>query len=143
MLFTFVSDDSDFSFFQRFIYLFESQSYTQREGEGRRERGEGRGRSSIRWFTPQLATKAGAVLMRSQELPPGLPMWVQGPKDLGHLPLLSQAIAKSWIGSGAAETRTGTHMGCWHCGWWLYLLCHSASPDFDFSYKFGTSLNEA
>uniref|UniRef100_A0A5F9C6B1 UDP-glucose:glycoprotein glucosyltransferase 1 n=1 Tax=Oryctolagus cuniculus TaxID=9986 RepID=A0A5F9C6B1_RABIT len=33
-------------------------------------------------------------------------MWVCGPKDLSHL-LLSKAIAESWIGRGAAGTRTG------------------------------------
>uniref|UniRef100_A0A5F9CNS2 Macoilin n=1 Tax=Oryctolagus cuniculus TaxID=9986 RepID=A0A5F9CNS2_RABIT len=37
-------------------------------------------------------------------------MWVQGSKDLGHPLLLSQAIAESWIGSGAAGTRTSTCM---------------------------------
>uniref|UniRef100_A0A5F9CHB8 Uncharacterized protein n=1 Tax=Oryctolagus cuniculus TaxID=9986 RepID=A0A5F9CHB8_RABIT len=37
-------------------------------------------------------------------------MRVQGPRDLGHLPLLSQAIAESWI--LAAATRSGTRAGC-------------------------------
>ncbi|XP_069905547.1 zinc finger protein AEBP2 isoform X2 [Oryctolagus cuniculus] len=31
------------------------------------------------------------------------PTRVQGPRDLGHLPLISQAIAESWIGIGAAK----------------------------------------
>uniref|UniRef100_G1SQE2 Trinucleotide repeat containing adaptor 6C n=1 Tax=Oryctolagus cuniculus TaxID=9986 RepID=G1SQE2_RABIT len=56
------------------------------------------------------------------------PTRVWGPKDLGHLPLLSQNIAESWIGSGEAETRTGAHIGCWRCRWRLYLLSHSTSP---------------
>nr|XP_051698311.1 uncharacterized protein LOC108176054 [Oryctolagus cuniculus] len=36
--------------------------------------------------------------------------FLQGTKDLGHLLLLSQAIAESWIGRGEAGTRTSAHM---------------------------------
>ncbi|XP_062045127.1 cyclin-dependent kinase-like 3 isoform X2 [Lepus europaeus] len=54
---------------------------------------------------------------------------VQGPKDLGHLLLLSQATAESWIGRGAAGTRTGAHMGCQHRRWRINLLCHGAGGE--------------
>lgn len=40
----------------------------------------------------------------------GFPTWVQGPNDLDHLLLISQAI-----GSGTAGDRTTTHMGCTPC----------------------------
>ena len=73
-----------------------------------RERERQRERSSTHWFTPQMASVAGARLIGSQE--PGAssrsPTRVQGPKDLDHLPLLSQAMAESWMGRGAARTRT-------------------------------------
>ena len=82
-----------------FIYL--KVKVTQRE-----ERQRERERSPIRWFTTQLAAVAGAVLIRSQE--PGASSWsptrVQEPKDLGHLLLLSQAIAESSIRSEIAGT---------------------------------------
>ncbi|XP_051682741.1 protein phosphatase PTC7 homolog isoform X1 [Oryctolagus cuniculus] len=77
-----------------------------------------------------MAAKAGARPIPNQE--PGAssrsPTRMQGPKGLGQLPLLSQAIAESWMESGAAGTRTGAHMRCRHCWWWLYALCHSTSP---------------
>lgn len=32
----------------------------------------------------------------------------------------------SWIGDGAAGSWNSTHMRCWHCRQWLYLLHHNA-----------------
>ncbi|XP_069912199.1 coiled-coil domain-containing protein 7 isoform X4 [Oryctolagus cuniculus] len=89
-----------------------------------------RERSSICWFTPQLAAMAGAVPIRRQEpeTSSGSPPRVQEAKALGCFLLLSQAIVESWIRSAGAGTRTSTHMGCWHCRRWLYQLCHSAGP---------------
>ncbi|XP_069922976.1 trimethyllysine dioxygenase, mitochondrial isoform X3 [Oryctolagus cuniculus] len=51
----------------------------------------------------KVAAMIGAGPIQSQE--PGdsskSPTWTQGPKELGHLSLLSQVTADSWIGSGA------------------------------------------
>nr|XP_051678770.1 kelch domain-containing protein 1 isoform X3 [Oryctolagus cuniculus] len=84
------------------LLIFQTQPYSLlRVTEGQRKRERERERSSIHWFTPQMAATAGAGTVRSQE--PGTssrsPMWVQGPKYLGHLLLLSQAISRNWIRS--------------------------------------------
>ena len=53
-----------------------------------REEDRQRGRSSLWWFTPQVNSMAGTVLIHSQE--PGIssrsPTWVQGPKALTGFP---------------------------------------------------------
>ncbi|XP_051675846.2 sodium channel and clathrin linker 1 isoform X3 [Oryctolagus cuniculus] len=75
-------------------------------------------RSSIPWFTLQMSTTPRAGLIRSQEQRASSrsPTQMQGPKDLGHLLLLTQAIAEKWKWSRRDLT------------WCPYLLSHSAVP---------------
>nr|XP_051705032.1 sp110 nuclear body protein isoform X14 [Oryctolagus cuniculus] len=86
------------------------------EEELHREKERQRERSSIRWFT--LADGHNGQSCNSPKPEARsffrVSMCVQGPKDLGHLLVLSQATAESWTGRGAAGTRTNAHMGCWH-----------------------------
>nr|XP_051684136.1 uncharacterized protein LOC127485320 [Oryctolagus cuniculus] len=44
------------------------------------------------------------------------------------LKMSPEAVAESWMGSGAAETRTGAHMGCRRCRRRINLLRHGAGP---------------
>lgn len=56
------------------------------------------------------------------------PMWIEVPKHLGHLLLLSQRhLPESWIRSRATRSQIGAHMG--HCYYMCQLnsLCHNAS----------------
>lgn len=63
----------------------------ERGREGRREIR----RSSMHWFTPQIAAKARAALVRSWEpTASGSSMWVQMPKHFDHPALLSQTISR-------------------------------------------------
>lgn len=58
------------------IYLCESQSYREK-----------RQKSSIRWFSPQMATRAkpGTDRSRVHEIRPRLPRGCQGPRHSSHL----------------------------------------------------------
>lgn len=56
-------------------------------------------------------------------------MWVTGPKYLLILCCFPRLPAGNQMTTEAAGTWSGTHVRCWCCGWWPYLLCCSASPD--------------
>ena len=90
------------SFKKIFIYL--KVRVIQRE-ERQREREREREREV---FHPMVHSPIGCNGRSCVNPKPGAssgsPMRVQGSKDLGHLVLLSQAIAESWIGIGAART---------------------------------------
>ena len=95
-------------FFFKFIII--AKSGIQRGGET--------GRSSVRLFPPQVTAKAGAVSIWSQEPDTSSsrsPTWVQGPKVLGHLRLLSQATGRELEGKRGFRDRTDAHMGSWAC----------------------------
>ncbi|XP_069914438.1 ciliary-associated calcium-binding coiled-coil protein 1 isoform X1 [Oryctolagus cuniculus] len=64
------------------------------------------------WFTLQWRCGRHTALIRRQKpgAYPGLP-WGAGPKDLGHPPLHSWAIAESWPGRGATGTESGAPTG--------------------------------
>ncbi|XP_069922364.1 E1A-binding protein p400 isoform X16 [Oryctolagus cuniculus] len=81
-----------------------------------------RERSSICWFTLQMAVVARAGPGQSQELHPGLPCGCRGPSTWAIL-CFPRPLAGSWIGSGAARTGTGTHLGCRRCRRQLVYLC--------------------
>lgn len=42
--------------------------------------------------------------------------------------LFPDALAKSWIGSGAVRTQTNAQVGCRRCRWWFSQLHHDAGP---------------
>lgn len=67
----------------------------------------------------KLSLEPGASLRSS--------MWVQGPMHFCHLVLLCQARSRSWNGSDAARTWTGTLME-YGCPKWLYPLYQQTSP---------------
>lgn len=86
--------------------------------EGGRKRGKVGGRrerASVHLFFPEMTATAGAGPGLSQE-----PVWVaavQLPWPSSAAFLL--ALARGLVGSGAARTRNGTHMGC---------QCHRQQP---------------
>ena len=88
-----------------YLFLLERQAYREKERQIKR---------SVRWFIPQVDTMAGAQLIWSQE--PGAsfrsPMWVQGPKALGHR-LLSQATSRELEGKWSS----------WNMNWCPYRPC--------------------
>ncbi|XP_069912924.1 MARVEL domain-containing protein 2 isoform X2 [Oryctolagus cuniculus] len=55
----------------------------------------------------------------------------EGATHLGHLLLLSQAVAGSWIRTKSARTQTSAHMECWCQRQWLDPLCCNADPSND------------
>lgn len=89
-------------------------------------------RSSIGWFTSQVSAAAGAgpIPSQEQELPLGLPCWCKVPRPGVSFCCFHRLLARTWMGSGAAET--GAHpmncVGCLYCRQQLYVLCYSASP---------------
>lgn len=76
-------------------------------------------RSSIGWFTSQVSAAAGAgpIPSQEQELPLGLPCWCKVPRPAVSFCCFHRLLARTWMGSGAAET--GAHpmncVGCLYC----------------------------
>ena len=94
------------------IYLKCIVTETQRQRE----------RSSICWFTPQVAAMARATLIQNQE--PGA-----SSRSPTHTGTRAQGHGPSSTFSGhnreldwkrAARTQSDAHMDCWQCRWWLY-----------------------
>ena len=81
-----------------------------------REEERQRGRSSVRWFTPQVSTTAGAEPIQSQE--PGVssrsPTWVQGSKALCLPQLCSQATSRELDGKRGRQNRSQCPYGIQH-----------------------------
>ena len=92
-----------FFFFKIYLFLLERWIYREEERQ--------RGRSSVQWFTPQVAATAGAEPIQSQELLPGLPRRYSVPRLWAILGCFPRPQTGSWMGSGAARIRTRTHMG--------------------------------
>lgn len=82
-----------FSELLRNLEFFQFHSKTSKNIYLESYRDRGRERERKRQTFPQMARRPRARLMQSQELLPGSPMWVQGPKDLSHSLLSSQAIS--------------------------------------------------
>lgn len=57
------------------------------------------------------------------------PIWMQGPRDLGHLPVLfPDVLARNWIRNGSAGMHAGTHRRCCCCRQLLLWLCRGTGP---------------
>ena len=88
------------------------------------ERQRQRERSSLHWFTPQMATMAGAVPMQSQEQGASLwsPIWVQGPSTWAILHCHSGMQQRAGLEEEQLGLEPSAHMECRHCSKWATAL---------------------